>query len=128
MSNLPPTPEMRQLKLFFYLVPVFGFLPAVWTLYRQRGNQQEQALSRVVIKLAVGWLFAYILLGAGIQSSESLALPLLVTSSFMTSGYFLVNIWMMVRLWQRKTIQLPLVGKVERSKRKRSDISDQPEP
>jgi hypothetical protein len=117
MNNLPDPEDLRQFKLFFFLVPVVGFLPALWTLYRQRGNQQEQALSRLVVKLALGWLLAYFLLGAGIQSSESLALPLLITSSFLTSGYFLVNVWMMVRLWQRKTIQLPLLGKVGRSKR-----------
>ena len=117
MNNLPDTEDIRHLKLFFYLVPVVGFFPALWTLYRQRGTQQERALSRLVIKLAMGWLFAYFLMGAGIQSSESLALPLLVTSSFLTSGYFLINIWMMTRLWQRKTIQLPLLGKVGRSKR-----------
>lgn len=116
MNNLPNA-DLRQLKLFFYLVPVFGFFPALWTLYRQRGNQTEQALSRLVVRLALGWLFAYFLMGAGIRSSETLALPLLVTSSLLTSGYFMVNIWMMVRLWQRKTIQLPLLGKVGSKRR-----------
>jgi hypothetical protein len=114
MNNRPEIDEIRHLKLFFYLLPVFGFFPALWTLYRQTGTRQERALSRLVIKLALGWLFAYFLTGAGIHSSESLALPLLVTSSLLTSGYFMVNIWMMVRLWQRRSIQLPLLGKVGR--------------
>lgn len=106
--------ELRHLQSFLYLLPVFGFFPALWTLYRNRGGRQERALSRMVIKLALGWLVTYLLLGAGAVSSESLQIPSLITASLLTSGYFLVNLWMMVRLWQRKSIALPLLGRVKR--------------
>lgn len=106
------TSEIKHLQLFLYLIPVVGFFPAVWALYRRRGTRQEKNLSRTVIILALGWLLGYGLLGAGAQTSDALSLPLLFTSSLLTSGYFLVNIWLMVRLWQRKSLRLPIVSKL----------------
>lgn len=105
---------IRHIRLFFYLVPIFGFFPAVWTLYRHVGSRQERSLSRFVIKLAAGWLLIYGLMGASAMNAESIPLPLLLTASFMTSGYFGLNLFLMVRLWQRKAISLPLIGKVGR--------------
>lgn len=100
----------QRLKLFIYLVPVVGFFPALWTLYRRSGTRQERAVSRLVVTLALGWLMGYVLLGTGAQTSESWALPLLITSSLLSSGYFLTNLWLMVRLWQRKPLTIPLIG------------------
>ncbi len=105
---------IRHLQLFFYLLPVFGFFPAVWTLYRRSSSRQERALSRFVVKFALGWLVLYGLMGASAFTSESAQLPLLLTASFMTSGYFVLNLFLMVQLWQRKPIALPLIGKVGR--------------
>uniref|UniRef100_A0ACD5GVH4 Uncharacterized protein n=1 Tax=Desertifilum tharense IPPAS B-1220 TaxID=1781255 RepID=A0ACD5GVH4_9CYAN len=34
----------------------------------------------------------------------------MLTSSLLTSGYFLINFWLMVRLWQRKSTRLPGVS------------------
>lgn len=104
---------VRHLQLFFYLLPVFGFFPALWTLYRRSGSRQERALSRFVVKFAMGWLLLYGLMGAA-STSESVQLPLLLTASFLTSGYFVLNLVLMLRLWQRKSIALPLIGKVGR--------------
>jgi hypothetical protein len=101
------TQDLNHLRMFIYLVPVVGFFPAVWTLYRRRGSREQRAASRLAVTLALGWLFGYLLLGAGSQTSDTLALPLLITSSLLTSGYFLVNIWLMVRLWQRQSLRLP---------------------
>lgn len=102
--------DAKHLRLFLYLVPIFGFGPALWTLYRRRGTKEQKQVSRLVVTLALGWLFGYILLGVGAESSESLYLPLLVTSSLLTSGYFLVNLWLMIRLWQGKSLKLPIVS------------------
>ncbi|MBF2029187.1 MAG: hypothetical protein IGS48_20895 [Oscillatoriales cyanobacterium C42_A2020_001] len=104
--------EIQHLKQFFYLLPVVGFIPALWTLYYRSGSKQEKDLSRVVVTLTLGWLSAYILLGVGAEFSESLALPLLISSSLITSSYFLTSIWLMVRLWQRKSVRLPIVSRV----------------
>lgn len=112
MSDVDPfeNSDIKHLQLFVYLIPIVGFFPAFWTLYRRSGTRQQRNLSRLVITLALGWLFGYLLLGAGAQASESLSLPLLLTSSLFTSGYFLVNIWLMVRLWQRKPLRLPMIS------------------
>jgi hypothetical protein len=102
--------DVKRLRLYLYLIPVFGCIPAAWTLYRRGGSRQERSLSRLAVTLTLGWLLGYLLLAAGAQTSESLSLPMLITSSFLTSGYFLVNIWLMVHLWQRKKPQLPIVS------------------
>jgi hypothetical protein len=103
---------MQRLQLFFYLVPVVGFFPALWTLYYRRGDRPQQDLSRVVVTMTLAWLMAYVLLGAGAEASDSLSLPFLLASSLVTSGYFLTNIWLMVRLWQRKSLRLPIFSRL----------------
>jgi len=105
------TEDINHLRLFIYLLPVVGFFPALWTLYRGRGSREQRSLSRLVITLAMAWLLGYVLLGTGAQTTDAMALPLLVTSSLLTSGYFLVNFWLMVRLWQRKSLRLPIVSR-----------------
>ncbi|MGI0487794.1 hypothetical protein ACN4EK_20325 [Pantanalinema rosaneae CENA516] len=114
MSDRDPfeNQDIQHLKLFLYLIPVLGFLPALWTLYHRRGTQQQLDLSRLVVTLTLSWLLTYVLLGFGAQTSESLAVPLLLTSSLLTSGYFLVDFWLIVRLWQRKPIRLPGVSRL----------------
>jgi hypothetical protein len=109
------TQDLQHLQAFIYLIPVVGFFPALWTLYRRRGSQEQRAASRLAVMLAFGWLFGSVLLQAGAQATDSLALPLLITSSLLTSGYFLTNLWLMVQLWQRKQLHLPGMGRVSRS-------------
>jgi uncharacterized membrane protein YhdT len=104
--------DIRRLQTFVYLIPVVGFFPALWTLYQRQGNQEQRTVSRLAVLLATGWLFGYMLLGTGAQASGSTALPLLLMSSLLTSGYFLVNIWLMVRLWQRKSLRLPGISRL----------------
>lgn len=113
------TQDLRHLQAFICLVPVLGFFPALWTLYRRRGSQEQRTASRLAVLLAMGWLFGSILLQAGARSSDTLMLPLLITSSLLTSGYFLVNLWLMVQLWQRQRLWLPgLSGWLESSQRR----------
>jgi hypothetical protein len=114
MKEIDPfeNPEAQQLKLFLYLVPVVGFFPALWSLYYRSGSKQEKELSRVVVTLTLGWLFTYILLGVGAETAEALAVPLLISSSVVTSSFFLTNIWLMVRLWQRKSVRLPGISQM----------------
>ncbi|MGF1496710.1 MAG: hypothetical protein ACFB8W_07775 [Elainellaceae cyanobacterium] len=104
--------DLRRIGLFLYLLPVVGFFPALWTLYRRQGDRQQRAVSRLAVTLALGWLLSYLLLNTGAQASDSLALPLLIMSSLLTSGYFLVNIGLMVQLWRRKRLWLPGVSRL----------------
>lgn len=114
-SNPPASPSIDRLKLFIYLVPIFGFFPALLSLYRGEGTRQEQAISRLAVTLAFAWLGAYVLLGTGTHISEALSLRLLVTSSLLTTGYFLTNLWLMARLWRRKSVRLPGLSKLSDS-------------
>lgn len=102
--------DIEHLQRFVYLLPVVGFLPAFWTLYRRNGTRSQRNLSRLAITLALGWLASYTLLAAGTEAIPSMAVPLLLANSVVTSSYFLINFWLMVRLWQRKPIRLPLVS------------------
>ncbi len=111
--------DLNRLQISIYLIPVLGFFPALWTLYRQAGahptgtsERSRQNASRLAVTLAMGWIVGYALLGAGAQAADSLTLPLLITSSLLTSGYFLVNIWLMVRLWQGRAIRLPGISRL----------------
>jgi hypothetical protein len=106
--------ELQRLQMFVYLIPVFGFFPALWTLYCRQGTREQQRVSRLSISLAFAWLLGYLLLavGAEAQSSEFWALRLLFMNSLLTSGYFVVSIGLMVRLWQRKPPRLPGITQI----------------
>ncbi len=104
--------DLAHLALFFYFLPIIGFFPALWTLYRHQGSPEQKAMSRLAITLAFGWLLGYIFFETGARSSELLNIPLLLMSSVLTSGYFVVNIWLMVRLGQRRPLRLPGVSRV----------------
>lgn len=114
MKELDPldNPDLQRLQLFVYLVPIIGFFPALWTLYRRQGTREQQAVSRLSVTLAFGWLLGYVSLALGTQTSEFWTLRLLFLNSLLTSGYFLVSIGLMVRLWQRKPPRLPGISRV----------------
>ncbi|MGB7441711.1 MAG: hypothetical protein WA919_11630 [Coleofasciculaceae cyanobacterium] len=104
--------HLRQLQLFIYLVPVVGFFPSLWTLYRRQGDREQQFVSRLSITLAFAWLLGYILLSLGLEGSEFSKLRLLFINSMLTSAYFLVSIGLMVRLWQRKPLRLSGISRI----------------
>jgi hypothetical protein len=114
MKELDPldNPDLQRLQLFVYLVPIIGFFPALWTLYRRQGTREQQAVSRLSVTLAFGWLLGYVSLALGAQTSEFWTLRLLFLNGLFTSSYFLVSIGLMVRLWQRKPPRLPGISRV----------------
>ncbi len=120
MKNIEPNidnlenSDLEHLYLLFYLIPILGFFPSLWTLYRHnrvgRGalaTRHSLAVSRLSVTLAFSWLLGYLLLNVGAETSEFLTLRLLVLNSLLTSGYFLVSIWLMVRLASRSSVRLP---------------------
>lgn len=109
MKNIEPVDQsdLKDVELFFYLIPIIGFFPSLWTLYRRRGSREQLAVSRLSITLAGSWLLGYLLLGVGAETSEFLTLRLLVLNTLLTSGYFLVSIWLIVRLSSHKSVRLP---------------------
>ncbi len=115
--NLDPYKEsdLERLQIFVALIPVVGFLPALWTLYRQQGSPAVRNASRLAVTLTLVWLLGYLLLGAAAKlsaDSTSSVLSLLILSSLLTSGYFLTNLWLMLRFWQRKAVRLPGISQL----------------
>ncbi|MBV8885205.1 MAG: hypothetical protein JO235_14585 [Chroococcidiopsidaceae cyanobacterium CP_BM_RX_35] len=109
MKDLEPAdnPVFKRLYLFLYLIPIFGCFPALWTLYRRRGSREQLTVSRLSVTLAGSWLLGYLLLGTAGEISEFLTLRLLLLNTLLTSGYFIVSLWLMVRLYSRQSPRLP---------------------
>ncbi len=105
MPNAPC--PMPKTQLLLYLVPIIGFFPSLWTLYRGQGSREQLAISRLSITLALTWLLAYLLLATGAATSDFFPLRLFILNSFLTSGYFLVSVWLILRLIQGKSGRLP---------------------
>lgn len=107
-SPMPNAPSpMPKTQLLLHLVPIVGFFPSLWTLYRGQGNREQLAISRLSITLAITWLLSYLLLATGAATSDFFPLRLFILNSFLTSGYFLVSIWLILRLMQGKSSRLP---------------------
>ncbi|TVP56678.1 MAG: hypothetical protein EA343_23730 [Nodularia sp. (in: Bacteria)] len=114
MENLEPIDNSRytqdtataKRQLFLYLIPVIGFFPSLWTLYRRRGSREQLVVSRLSITLALTWLLGYFLLATSTATSEFFTLRMLILNSFLTSGYFLVSVWLIIRVIQDKSPRL----------------------
>ena len=104
---------LERIKLFYYLIPVVGLAPAIWTIYRRQGSPEQIAASRLAVTLALCWFSGYVLLETGAKTAEFLTLPLLLTSSLLTSSYFLVNLWLMIRLVRGRSLKVPGISTVE---------------
>ena len=106
--TIPNAPcPIPKTQLLLYLVPIIGFFPSLWTLYRGEGSREQLAISRLSITLALTWLLGYLLLSTGAATSDFLTLRLFILNSFLTSGYFLVSVWLILRLMQGKSGRLP---------------------
>ena len=108
----------KHLKLWLYLLPIVGVIPAIWTLGKNKGDKQQQKASRVSIILLLVWLGSYcsLSLGAG-QASDLLAFRLLYTNALITTGYFLTCILLMLRLSKGKITTLSKVNNYIKSYR-----------
>ncbi|WP_245246099.1 hypothetical protein [Nostoc sp. ATCC 53789] len=94
-------------QLLLYLIPIIGFFPSLWTLYGGQASREQLAVSRLSITLALTWLLGYLLLSTGATTSDFFSLRLFILNSFLTSGYFIVSVWLMLRLMQGKSGRLP---------------------
>ncbi len=99
--------DISLLGMLIYVIPVIGFFPSLWTLYRREGSREQLRTSRLSITLALTWIIGYILLGTGASTSEFFALRLQILNSFVTSGYFVVSAWLIIRTVKGKSQRLP---------------------
>jgi hypothetical protein len=104
--------QLNKLQLSLYLLPVVGWIPALWTLYRKQGSREQQSVSRLSVTLTLTWLLAYSLLWFGAtQSSEFLMLRLLYLNGLLATGYILTCLGLTIRIWQGKTVRLPRISR-----------------
>ncbi|MEL6940889.1 MAG: hypothetical protein AAFO84_17035 [Cyanobacteria bacterium J06598_1] len=118
------TPSLQKLRTYLHLVPVFGTVLSLWTLYGEPVSQVEDALdgaqrlaaSRLSVVLGLGCLCAIALLGgaASSQASQAASLRFLLASSFVGSGYFLLSLGLMFRVATNRSIRLPGVSQLSR--------------
>ncbi|NER82666.1 MAG: hypothetical protein F6K42_24535 [Leptolyngbya sp. SIO1D8] len=104
--------KLETLTLIIYLVPIFGFFPSLWSLYLKQSSRREKTVSKTAVTLALAWLAVYVLTATGAQVSEMASTRLLVTSLLTTTGYFVTNLWLMVRLLQGRSVRLPGISKL----------------
>ena len=89
---------LARLETFLYLTPVVGLLPSMWAIYRCQRDKRQLAVCRLSVLLAFTWLSIYLSLnvGADLSGASAVGYRLLFLNSLMTSGYFMVSIWLMV--------------------------------
>ncbi|MCU0536648.1 MAG: hypothetical protein MUD14_22400 [Hydrococcus sp. Prado102] len=105
--------NLNKLQLSIHLLPIVGWVPALWALYFTKGNREQQAISRLSVTLNLFWLLSYIIFWfSSTQTSEFLTLRLLYINGLFTSGYILTCLWLTIRLWQGKSVRLPGISRV----------------
>lgn len=105
MNNSDPFYEtkLNKLQLMLYLIPVVGWIPAMWTLYHRQGNSAQKSVSRISVTLTLSWAIAYILLWTSSGfTPETYTLRLLYLNGLLTSGYIIVSLSLILRLWKQK--------------------------
>jgi hypothetical protein len=99
----------HRLETFFYLIPVIGLIPSLWSIYRRQRDKKQLAVCRLSVLLAFIWLTIYLSCNVGADlsgTSTSIALRLLFINGLATSGYFVSSLWLMMLLWQKKSVRL----------------------
>ena len=123
LSSAPKS--LERMRTYLHLVPVFGVVLSLWTLYGEvpaKGEEVDRSLvqlrtvSRLSVLMGIGCISAIALLGAGAttQASQVASLRFLLASSFVGSGYFLLSIGLMFRVAKGQSIRLPGVSQLSR--------------
>ncbi|MEB3161050.1 MAG: hypothetical protein VKL20_06280 [Synechocystis sp.] len=95
--------KLIRLRFCLYLLPIAGIVPSLWQLQQtpQTGVERRQyRLSQRSLQLTLGWLMLYGLLWGGSSLLGDVnGLRLLYLNGLLTSGYFLVCLGWMARIF-----------------------------
>lgn len=91
--------------VLIYHYPVRDFFSSLWTLYHHPESWEQVRVSYLSITLVFTWFLGYLLQATGATTSKILTLHLLIVHSFLTSRYFLINIWLIVPLVKNRLKQ-----------------------
>jgi hypothetical protein len=110
LQEVLTSPTLNRLWLFAYLIPVFGMVPAVWTLTQGKSDRRYRAMSRLTLSLGGVWLLGTVVFNSALSASESgmsTQMLLMLVNSVFTSSYFVLSLGLMVRVWKRQPADLP---------------------
>jgi hypothetical protein len=113
LQEVLTSPTLNRLWLFAYLIPVFGMVPAAWTLTQSKSDRRYRAISRLTLSLGGVWLLGSIIFNSALSSSESgmsTQMLLMLINSVFTSSYFVLSLGLMVRVWKRQPADVPSFG------------------
>lgn len=95
--------QLIRTRYLFYLLPFVGAIPSAWTVYRGTGDARERSLSRLSLRITLGWLLVYGLLWTGSAvATDTLAPRLLYLNALLTSGYLLLSLGIALKVWREK--------------------------
>ncbi|MBE9064205.1 hypothetical protein [cf. Phormidesmis sp. LEGE 11477] len=127
--------QLQKLRLYLHLVPVFGVMLSLWSLYGKSTLAVEEpegatekmteeafdaasvrSVSRlsVILGLSCVGAIACLNIGAHAQTSQINHLRFLLTSSFVGSGYFLLSLTLMFRIAKDQSVRLPGLSQLSR--------------
>jgi bacteriorhodopsin len=96
-----------RIEMFFCLVPVFGLIPAVIALVRQRSSRKVRDVSQVAIAMMLIWAIAYGAMGGVPVEGAALQTTAELIKASFSSGYFAFCMYLMYRLYRHQEIALP---------------------
>ncbi|EDX87737.1 hypothetical protein S7335_5447 [Synechococcus sp. PCC 7335] len=133
---LPPQrSQLQKLRLYLHLIPIFGVVLSLWSLYGKSTLAVEElegatekatekafaaasvkSVSRLSVILGLGCVGAIACLGIGAhsQTSQTNHLRLLLMSSFVGSSYFLLSLALMIRVAKDQSLRLPGISQLSR--------------
>ena len=97
----------ERIEMFFCLMPVFGLIPSVIALVRQRSSRKVRDVSQVAIALMLTWAIAYGAMGGVPTEGEALQVTAELMKATLSSGYFALCMYLMYRLYRHQAISLP---------------------
>jgi hypothetical protein len=111
VQDVLSSPALSRLLLFTYMVPVFGMVPAAWTLTRKKSDRHYRNLSRLTMTLGLTWVLGSLIFNTSLgmidENAISVQIWMTLFNSVFSSSYFVVSLWLMMRLWKRQSLDLP---------------------
>ena len=126
------TRPVLKLRLYVHLIPIFGVVLSLWSLYGKPELADEDlaitdpeafaeaamvnSASRVSVLLGLICVSAIAALGTGAhaQTNQIAYYRFLFTSSFVGSSYFLLSLALMFRVAKSQSIHLPGLSQLSR--------------
>lgn len=92
--------NLDKFQLSLYLMPVFGPIYVLLSFGNVDGSHTKTAM--LSLRLGIGWIIAYSTLWLGSNlTSDLFSLRLLYLNGLLTTGYFLVCLFFILRVWNR---------------------------